>query len=286
MTHTLPRAVATAAICLFSAAAMAQSDVPVTLRFAGEVNGTPFSCGTAYEGIGSPPATITPTDYRFYVTDVELLDKEGQATPVAMTDRALWQADGIALIDFEDGSGPCEGGNTALNAVVEGSAPAGDYTGLRFTMGMPFDVAHGDITIASAPLDISAMFWGWQMGYRYLKVDMTGEMTGGHSGRPTGFSVHVGDTGCQGPSFSQRPTSCAQVNTVAVTFDAFDATRNEVVADLGRLLATTDTSTNAPDTAPGCMAEGNDPDCAGIFSALGLAFGTGKVVPQTFFASR
>ena len=153
-------------------------------------------------------------------------------------------------------------------------------------MGIPFEEAHGDVTIASAPLDVSAMFWGWQMGYRYLKVDMIGDMSGGHGNRPTGFSIHVGDTGCEGPSLSQRPTSCAQINTVQVTLDGFDIDTDAVVADLARLLATTDTTKNMADTAPGCMSEAIDTDCSGIFSGLGLALGDTPAGTQTFFASR
>lgn len=275
-----------ATLCLLSSATQAQSEIPVSLRFAGEIGGLPFACGNTYAGIGAPSATITPTDYRFYVSGVELLDKDGNAVPVMVADRAPWQGSGLTLIDFEDGSGPCEGGNPGLNTVVTGTAPAGEYTGLRFVMGIPFEEAHGDITIASAPLDVSAMFWGWQMGYRYLKVDMIGDMTGGHGKRPTGFSIHVGDTGCQGPSFSQRPTSCAQIGAVPVTLEAFDIGQATVVADLARLLATTDTTTNMPDTAPGCMSEALDADCAGIFSGLGLAFGESPAGTQSFFASR
>ena len=97
-----------ATLCLLSSGAQAQSEMPVSLQFAGEVGGVPFACGSSYDNIGAPAATITPTDYRFYISGLELLDKDGKSTLVAVTDRAPWQGSGLTLIDFEDGTGPAK----------------------------------------------------------------------------------------------------------------------------------------------------------------------------------
>ncbi|MBJ3784701.1 MbnP family copper-binding protein [Devosia sediminis] len=287
MKHVLAGALALIAAAFLPVASWAEAPAtPVSIFFAGEVNGSPFACGQTYDDLGQPPSSITPSDFRFYIMDVALIDAGGEAVPVTIAERSPWQADGITLIDFEDGTGPCDGGNPGLNDRIEGHVPEGHYQGLRFTMGLPFLEAHGDVTIASAPLDLSAMFWSWQSGYRYLKVDMVGDMTGGHGGRPTGFSVHLGDSGCVGPTFSQRPVGCAHINVVSGEFADFDPSNNRIVADLGRLLAETDVAANTPDTAPGCMSEMHDPDCIGVFARLGLGFvGTAPGL-QTFFESR
>ena len=55
---------------------------------------------------------------------------------------------------------------------MSGSAPRASYSGVRFTMGVPFELNHGDPTVAPSPLNITAMFWNWQGGYKFLKADM------------------------------------------------------------------------------------------------------------------
>jgi hypothetical protein len=100
------------------AAALAPGLQAVSLRFAAQVNGQPFACGQRYTGIGSTRSTITPSDYRFYVSEVHLIDAAGRAVPVALAQDGAWQLDNLALLDFENGSGPCRNGTAATNTTV------------------------------------------------------------------------------------------------------------------------------------------------------------------------
>jgi hypothetical protein len=125
------------------AVAAAADRQPVTLRFAAQVNGQPFACGQRYADIGTTRSTITPGDFRFYVSEVALVDEAGRAVPVTLAQDGMWQLDNLALLDFEDGSGPCRNGTAGTNTEVRGSVPAGRYTGLRFTLGVPFARNHG-----------------------------------------------------------------------------------------------------------------------------------------------
>jgi hypothetical protein len=150
----------------------------VALRFAAEVNGAAFSCGQDYSPVGTTGSTVTPGDYRFFISSVALLDAAGNAVPVELAQDGMWQHANLALLDFENGSGPCINGNAALNDVIKGSVPAGHYTGVQFTLGVPFELNHADVVLAPSPLNLSAMFWNWQGGHRFLKVDMS------TSGRP------------------------------------------------------------------------------------------------------
>ena len=52
--------------------ARSQTTQPVTLRFAGAVNGAPFACGKSYPNIGTTKSTITPSDFRLFVSAIEL----------------------------------------------------------------------------------------------------------------------------------------------------------------------------------------------------------------------
>ncbi len=269
-------------------ASIAAETRPVTLRFKAMVGSEAFACGRSYDGIGTTKARITPSDFRFYVSEVQLLDRAGKPTPVDLVQDRKWQHRGVALIDFEDKSGPCLNGTAETNLMVRGSAPAGDYAGIRFTLGVPFQLNHEDATLAYSPLNLSGLFWSWLGGYKFLRLDMT---TAG-----PGFVVHLGSTACQpagmttgragahaghggaGGAASQRPARCDNPNRPVVTFAIFDPEKDVVVADVAALLARTDVTVNQPGTALGCLSAADDRDCAGVMAAFGLPAGT-----QTFF---
>ena len=277
-------------------AASSAGTQPVTLRFAAQVNGQPFACGQSYGGVGTTRSTITPSDYRFYVSEVQLIDATGRAVPVTLTQDGTWQRDGLALLDFENGSGPCRNGTAAMNGSVRGTVPAGRYTGLRFTVGVPFAANHGDPTTAPSPLNLTAMFWTWQAGYKFIKFDTatTGQPSTAaapHSqggGDASGFSVHLGSTLCASPSRTQAPQAeCGSPNRITVQFDNFDAATQTVVADIGRVLAGANVDVNAPGSSPGCMSFPKDADCPPVMGALGLAYdGVPAPGPQRLFTAR
>jgi uncharacterized repeat protein (TIGR04052 family) len=267
---------------------------PIKLNFAAEVNGQAFACGQQYPAIGTTQSSITPADFRYYVSEVHLLSADGKAVPVRLEQDGVWQLDNIALLDFENASGPCRNGTAAMNTSVRGQVPAGTYTGVRFTLGVPFARNHGDPTISPAPLNNTAMFWNWQGGYKFLKFDTTS--SGINADKPAGvtpqgpvtrYSVHLGSTVCAGESKTQAPSACQNPNRVTVTFDAFDPARHTIVADIGRILAGANVDVNAEKTSPGCMSFPKDGDCPPVMGALGLAYdGVAAAGSQRLFVQR
>ena len=268
---------------------------PVELRFVAEVNGQAFECGQSYKNIGTTRSTMTPTDFRMFVSQVHLMTAEGKAVPVQLVQDNTWQLEGIALLDFENGQGPCRNGTPPMNTVVRGTAPAGQYKGVKFTVGVPFERNHGDPTVAPAPLSSTAMFWTWQGGYKFLKFDTATSGRPIQSARPaadgggnaSGFSVHLGSTLCASASRTQAPTACQNPNRIDVTLTDFDLKKNQVVVDMGRVLVGSNVDVNAPKTSPGCMSFPKDADCPPIMNALGLPY-DGKIPsgPQQFILKR
>jgi len=249
---------------------------PVSLRFASQVNGQPFECGKSYAAIGTMASTITPSDFRMYVSEVHLIDSAGKAVPVQLVQDGTWQLDDIALIDFENGSGPCRNGTPATHTTLRGTVPAGSYTGVRLTLGVPFARNHGDPTVAPAPLNSTAMFWTWQGGYKFLKFDtastgqpaLTAPPAADGGGSASGYSVHLGSTLCASPGRTQPP---------------IDIARHTIVADIGAVLQGANVNVNAPGTSPGCMSFLKDADCPPVMNALGLAYdGQPATGPQRF----
>lgn len=262
----------------------------VALHFDARVGEQPFACGKSYDDQGANHSRITPSDLRFYVTAIELLDASGRATPLQLDQDGLWQYRDVVLLDFENGSGPCRNGNPGMHTVVGGTVPPGDYRALRFTVGLPFDLNHADTTLAPSPLNLTAMFWSWQAGYKFFKLDM---ITDGPardrrnaSPAPAGFPVHLGSTECKAVTRTSPATSCTNSNRVTVFLSPFDVERHVVSLDLASLLADSDIVKQTAGTAPGCMAAPDDADCTGVMGAFGLPFAGRPAGTQRVFSAR
>jgi uncharacterized repeat protein (TIGR04052 family) len=259
----------------------------VKLNFAAEVDGQAFACGKQYPAIGTSRSTVTPSDFRFYVSEVQFLTSDGRAVPLQLDQDGTWQLENIALLDFEDATGPCRNGTTGVNTAVRGELTAGHYTGVRFILGIPFTRNHGDPTVSPAPLNNTAMFWNWQGGYRFLKFDTTSSAiktekqgTASAHGPLTRYSVHLGSTACAGASKTEAPSACQNPNRITVEFRNFDPAKHSIVADIARVLAGANVDVNAPQTPPGCMSFAKDGDCPPVMGALGLAY-DGLAAPDT-----
>ncbi|MEY4513080.1 MAG: hypothetical protein RLZZ450_5202, partial [Pseudomonadota bacterium] len=146
----------------------------VSIRFKAEVLGEEFACGRTYTGIGTTPATeVTPTDLRFFVQKLRLINAAGQEVPVTVATRTPWQEASVSLIDFEDGQGDCGFGNAGTNNVITGTVPAGTYTGVAFSTSLPPELNHGDPATAPAPLrNAPGTLWAWLSGYKFLLAEM------------------------------------------------------------------------------------------------------------------
>ncbi len=252
---------------------------PVRINFAAVVGDQPFACGREYSGIGTSGTTIAPLDFRFYVSEVALIDKKGKAVPVRLAEDGIWQRQGVALLDFEDGSGTCSNGSAETRLVVEGSAPAGDYAGLQFTLGIPFALNHRNPVEQGSPFNVTSMFWVWRAGYKFLRLDVKA------SSAVERLFVHLGSTGCvAADSLPASPAMrCDNANRATVTLAGFDPARDTVVADVAALFQGLDLTTNQPKTAKGCMSAPDDADCGPLFERLGLAFSDRPAGGQQFF---
>ncbi len=250
----------------------------ITIRFAAMVGAKPFACGESYPGIGTTKSTITPTDLRFFVHNVRLVTDTGMEVPVTLDQDKKWQYQGLALLDFENGQGPCSNGSSVTREIVTGTVPAGRYVGVRFTLGVPFDLNHADPLDVPSPLNLTHMHWVWNQGFKFLRLDLK------TTGQPQGMVVHIGSTSCTpSTSMQEPPTECAHPNRAEIALSGFDPDLDTIVADLGALLAGSNLDTTTDEEGPGCMAGPDDPDCAPIFRSLGLPFGDSPGGQQTFF---
>ena len=283
----------------------------VTIQFEAVVGDRPFACGETYS-LGATASAMTPLDFRFYVSEVTLLDAGGNEVPLVLQQDGKWQHQNVALLDFEDKSGACANGTLETRHQIVGSAPAGDYRGLKFTLGIPFGLNHIDSTLAPSPLNLTSLWWNWNFGYKFARIDLapvgdvarvrqhrahgsvseasdpgSANESGGHSDRKPeagqAFAIHLGSVGCQMDA-AQPPVVCTAPNRAEISLTDFEPDQSIVVVDLAALLARTNLAENQDNTALGCMSSLDDGDCAGIMQSLGLPFNNQPVLEQTFFS--
>lgn len=180
-----------------------------------------------------------------------------------------------------DNSGTCNTGSPATNFEVRGTAPAGDYTGIAFMVGLPEENNHLDAATAPAPFNAQGLWWSWSGGYKYMRIDMR---------PPTQeeYFFHLGATACDG-SVADGFT-CQYGNRAEIVLDEFDPDASEVVVDAGAIFAGVDVDKKPDmmtDTLPGCMAFPGDPECVPMLAAFGLTYlGDDPAAGQQVFSVR
>jgi uncharacterized repeat protein (TIGR04052 family) len=268
-------------LLLSSFALLAQAQTqPVEIRFRATVGNEDLACGRSYANVGTSKSTITPRDFRFYVHQVRLIDAAGRETPLQLKQDDKWQLDDVALLDFENATGACGNGNPDLNTVVAGTVPAGDYRGLRFVLGVPFEKNHTDPLTQPSPLNLTAMAWSWNGGRKFARLDFSS------TGAPRGYAIHLGSTGCVPDETSNTvPAKCSAPNRVGVYLPEFVPAKDVVVADLGALLADSNVD-EAGKMMSGCMSGPETPACGPLFLHLGLPFPNQGMRKQDFFRAQ
>jgi uncharacterized repeat protein (TIGR04052 family) len=251
---------------------------PVEIQFAGLVGDEPFACGGVYADMGATSVDYRVGDFRFYVSDVRLVTADGEEAPVHLDQDALLQHDDVALLDFEDGTATCDAGDPQMKQSVVGTVRAGEYTGIRFVLGVPEELNHLDPLRQPSPLNISAVHWSWARGYMFLRTQGRALL---EEDAQQVWIVHTGSAGCEADA-QGNPLGCVHDNRPEVALDGFDPSADVIVADLARLLESANLE-EVSGTASGCEGDHADPDCLAIFDALGIPHGGEDAPLQTFF---
>lgn len=269
-----------------------------TLQFAAKVGERDFACGEQYVGFGATSSVVTPQDLRFYVSGIRLITQAGEQVPVAVDEVAPFQGGGVALLDFEDGTGECHTDSPETNTTITVTAPAGDYAGIAFSTSVPVELNHADPLTVPAPLAPGAMQWGWLLGYKFIKAEFlqvipavdtgaesldagaradadVGPSFGPDAAAPVpGVGIfHLGSTGCTNAvapdaGANAFEVECAKPSFNDIVLDGFNPQSNVVTFDLAQVFAGVDLSTMS-------MCHGEGANCPSLFASVGLDFQTG-----------
>jgi uncharacterized repeat protein (TIGR04052 family) len=257
----------------------------VALDFAAYAGSTPVKCGTLATGLGSGNVDAQLKDFRFYVSNVKLVKADGTEAALTLGANDDWNLtsgnSAVTLVDLEDASGSCAGGTAAMNATVKGTVPAGDYVGVKMTLGVPFELNHSDYAAATKPLDSQAMAWSWQSGRKFAKIEVTDPAGTAGTWTAKTFNFHLGSTGCTGNPASGQTVSCSTPNRMDFKLASFNPSTQKIAVDVKALVAGTNITVNQAGAA-GCMSGGTDPECLHVFESLAIdwkADGTGTGQP-------
>ena len=286
-------AVALAATCLIAACGgggdsgvEAPTVQAVSVDFTAALGTTALTspCGAPLSALGTGAVNARLQDLRFYVSNLHLTNAAGVDVKVKLStnvNHLTRNSDTVALIDLRDTTpkGDCLAGNG--HVTITGSVPAGTYTAMGFTLGVPESLNHVDpADAANAPLDNTDMGWDWTGGKKHLQLEVNpenattaGSYTGGiaqtGAAAATTFFVHLGNTGCTEPT--PGAYHCDNINTRDIHFHGFDPKTQRVAVDLRALLLRSDLRQNRGE-AVGCMASPTDPECQDMWSVFGATF--------------
>lgn len=256
----------------------------VEIQFAAVSGTTPITCASTLTGLGTTNATGTLADNRFYISNVKLVKADGTTAALTLdtTDdfNATKGTDTVTLIDLEDKTGTCAG-TTAMNTSIKGTVPAGDYVGVKMTLGVPFSMNHTDQSAATSvtPAVINnavhpGMAWSWAGGRKFTKIEVTNS-----TWTAPFFYVHLGSTGCTGTNPAAGVVdSCARPDRVDFSLASFNPDTQKVAVDVKGLLSGNDVTVSLSGPTPGCMSAAADLDCNAIFDAFSLNLTTGQTV--------
>ncbi|MDI7222165.1 metallo-mystery pair system four-Cys motif protein [Leptospira santarosai] len=207
-------------------------------------------------------------DFRLFVHGVVLIRNSGEEIPLSLNQDGKFQSGDVALLDFENKTGKCNG-TSETNRVVSAFIPSDAYKGIKFIVGLPENKNHLDADNQLPPLNNSGMYWSWTSGYKFLKLDF-------ETAETSETSIHIGSANCVGTGSS---SVCARANRIPITLtpdSGFNPSTQEIKIDVQALLQGIDLQEN-PNAAM-CMSGivgTTSIGCPTIFANVGLDLNSG-----------
>ncbi len=130
----------------------------VILNFIPVVDGKAFFIDSVYTAPAGERFKIT--NWKFFVSNIAL------SSSLSIEEPAIFESKlPVLLIDY--GRANDSGVRSSIKFNI------GDYTDVRFDVGLPRQLNHSDPTVALPPLDLAQqdMYWEWNSGYIFLLIE-------------------------------------------------------------------------------------------------------------------
>ena len=185
-------------------------------------NNQPIECGSLIT-IGEH--NFTAENLLFYLSAFNIDNK-----PVQIFNNSAISQTGVTLLGFRCSSST-NWSSLKVTLLPNKDRAQAEKVTLAFTLGVPENLNHQNPLLAEPPLTASDMFWTWQQGYKFLRLDLNGFDSAEN------WSFHLGSFGCQSSS-SQRPPEqpCQTSNRYRLTIAQYRL-GDDVVLHIDELLA-------------------------------------------------
>ncbi len=249
-------------LILFTLGCSNDTDFPLKVNFELSFNGSPITC--------DQPFPVLTTQWRwqnvqFYLHDFKIFDENGFQPVKLVANKGFDQE--VALI-----GGVC---NQQQQWQVEliGAKPIKNATHIEFTLGVPFNKNHQNPLTQQAPLNQSDMFWIWQTGHKFLRMELMGKDESNQTARD--WLLHLGSTGCSSVAPVRAPnTECKNPNRI--TYKLAWNKQTTIQIDFAQLF-------DKPESLDfnTCQSNPDDPSCDYWLPKLGLGLST-----QSLFSTK
>lgn len=200
-----------------------------SLRVQPYANGEVIGCDYTFEYSDS---SWTIDKLAFFLSSVEIKSRSTDQWKAIELKTNKWQSNGIGLLWFNTHCDRQTPQNTEL-ALVMSHEDWKKASAVRFELGVPFTMNHLNPVTQESPLNIPDMFWTWQAGHKFLRLDLMSQNTGENKA----WSYHLGSLGCKSASSLRAPAQpCKTPNRFPIEV-SLDTSSNEFVFDINSLLS-------------------------------------------------
>jgi len=209
---------------------------------------------------------------QFFISDISLKNKQGNWHSWLMK-KNNHQSHNVALIGEQ--CGDIKSTFNEWGIALSEQVNIHDFSAIKFTLGVPFALNHLNPLTQPSPLNDSSMFWVWQTGHKFLRLEL--------KNADENWLFHLGSTGCKAPSAVRSPRNeCLYPNRVEVELTLPTQQKNkqsdseqsikqqaiksfDVNIDLAKLLNGLALNRNTF-----CQSSSTNEYCKPLFSSLGL----------------
>tara|TARA_B110000091_G_scaffold199979_1_gene230309 strand:+ start:2954 stop:3829 length:876 start_codon:yes stop_codon:yes gene_type:complete len=236
-----------------------------TLTFIPKYQNTPLKCSSSFNHQGK---TWQYSQLQFFISEIEVKNSDGQWQTWPLLENKH-QTSGVALLGEYCQTSKLKHKLKQENwqLLFEQAIDVKTFSQLRFTLGVPFVLNHQNPLLQPSPLNVPNMFWVWQTGHKFFRLDMkeVNEVK-----QKDNWQFHLGSTGCKAPSALRTPkVPCRNGNQTKIILDIKESSKENSLESIdvnleqlfSGLMITRKNS---------CQSEFNNKSCLALFKNIGL----------------
>ncbi len=202
---------------------------------------------------------------QFFISNVQVKSQENNWIKASIIHQE--KTNPVALIGTSCDSSETQ--NSLWQTTIKAPFNPQKITQIQFNLGVPFNLNHQNPLTQPAPLNQSDMFWVWQTGHKFLRLEL--------SNNQNNFTYHLGSTGCESVSPVRAPkVECKNPNRTTVNIEKFNV-NNPIIFDVATLISDLDLTQNI-----NCKSSPNNPSCEPLMLRTGIDFNHKKAKPVVF----